>query len=448
MESKALQLQPGDVLHCCVGDVRVENFIAAGGQGEVYRVTLNGRSYALKYYQKTSCTQALKNNLQELISRPISSPYFVWPLYLVENGDRFGYVMDLLPDGYHNVCDWLDGEVCIAFEVLIKICVEICAAFSLLHINNYCYKDISLSNIVFHPQTGKVQIIDNDNITKTGKKVGVDGTPEFIAPELVKYPDKAPTHWTDCHALALLLFHLLYKQHPFKGKKELDLAAAGVPEEQMSQKLYCPDTACFIFKDEADLNRYIPLDEEEETIWEETRGNWEETPPYLQKAFRSAFVEGAQHPHSRPSANKWAHLFIRFFGEIYYCACGDLHFYKREDFFDPYRRVMVMPVCPTCGQQMSVARMKIGVDQDKKPVVAALTHGGILCEGSFLPDSKTPMEPLLEVELIGGKLRLKNLSDHTVECHGIGVRKGEYTQYIHSPGEPIWVNGREYEIKL
>ena len=49
MAKELHQLQRGTNLRCNAGNVRVIEFIGEGGQGEVYRVELNGRQYALKY---------------------------------------------------------------------------------------------------------------------------------------------------------------------------------------------------------------------------------------------------------------------------------------------------------------------------------------------------------------------------------------------------------------
>ena len=55
----------------------------------------------------------------------------------------------------------------------------------MLHLNGYCYRDISSGNMV-DPDTGDVLICDNDNVGINRQSDSqVDGTYEFMAPEVI-----------------------------------------------------------------------------------------------------------------------------------------------------------------------------------------------------------------------------------------------------------------------
>ena len=90
MAKDVYMLENGTTLHCALGAVKVVEFIGDGGQGEVYRVTVNGSQYALKYYFKENCKGTFKKALKAIIDNPVEHPSFAWPLCLVENGDHFG----------------------------------------------------------------------------------------------------------------------------------------------------------------------------------------------------------------------------------------------------------------------------------------------------------------------------------------------------------------------
>ena len=47
----------------------VEQFLGGGGQGEVYKATLNGKAVALKWYFAEQATTEQEQNIQELIKK-------------------------------------------------------------------------------------------------------------------------------------------------------------------------------------------------------------------------------------------------------------------------------------------------------------------------------------------------------------------------------------------
>ena len=82
-----------------------------------------------------------------------------------------------------------------------------------------CYADISFGNVFLEPNSGAVQICDNDNVAIDGAGTGVLGTPYFMAPEVVR-GEAVPSVPTDRFSLAVLLFCLLTRHHPLLGARE------------------------------------------------------------------------------------------------------------------------------------------------------------------------------------------------------------------------------------
>lgn len=118
--------------------------------------------------------------------------------------------------------------------------------------------------------------------------------------------------------------------------------------------LYGPDTACFIFKDDTDLNRYIELSEPSQV---NAREMWKLYPDFLRQMFHSAFVEGIRDTHKRPQAYEWTGAFLRLLGMLYSCPnCGMRHIYDRMAFY----RANGTPKCTSCGRNSSIARIKMG----------------------------------------------------------------------------------------
>ena len=94
-------------------------------------------------------------------------------------------------------------------------------SFRLLHLSGLCYRDVSLANVFFDPRTANIRICDVDNVGIDDGSSKVLGTPLFMAPEIVR--DTAfrtfPSRSTDLHSLAVLLFFLLFMEHPLIGRK-------------------------------------------------------------------------------------------------------------------------------------------------------------------------------------------------------------------------------------
>ncbi|MDR3201225.1 MAG: hypothetical protein LBT68_07175, partial [Spirochaetales bacterium] len=77
--------------------------LGEGGQGSVYEVAVNGKSYALKWYHpgKLKNPVEFRKNIQENITNGAPSAKFLWPLYLTEEkAGTFGYIMGLRPGEY------------------------------------------------------------------------------------------------------------------------------------------------------------------------------------------------------------------------------------------------------------------------------------------------------------------------------------------------------------
>lgn len=428
-------LSQNSILYCSAGQIRVLNLLGAGGQGEVYKVELNGKQYALKYYFPENCNPNFKKNLKIIIENPVEPKHFLWPLYFVENGNQFGYVMDLMPSGYCTVDDWISGRVDTTIEKLLVTCINLCDGFHDLHARGYSYKDISRGNVSFNPDTGDVLILDNDNVTPNLESSGIKGTPQFMAPELVSGYEKTPTRKTDLFSLAVLLFYLLTCEHPLEGnfhnKSETDFAN----EDDWAKLIYGYDTAQFIFADESNLERYIDTNVDSNINAKEM---WLMYPERIKKLFRRAFVEGIKNPDKRPQAFEWTEAFIKTLATRYSCPdCNHPMFFDKEEF----KRNRGKSYCEECGHEICLPIIRSHgfyiMVNDKDSLYSA--YFGIIDE--------TKMDVLLIAEYKKGNLRFLNKSRHSVICHGVEVGYGEYTEYI-SDADSIVIDGRNFEIAM
>lgn len=429
-----IRLTKGQNLFCSAGSITITSFLGSGGQGEVYKVILNGNEYALKLYFSRNCSKQGKNILCDIIDNPIVSKSFVWPLYFVEEGDRYGYVMNLIPEEYKDITAWLSGKVDTTIEHLLLACINLCDAFHDLQAEGYSYKDISDANVMFNPNTGDVLILDTDNITPNLKSSGVKGTPRFMAPELVEGMAKTPTRLTENHSLAVLLFEMLICEHPlegnFQGKNETFFST----DEEWGKFVYGYN-ACFIFKDANCLERYVDknLPEHANAI-----DMWKLYPQIIRNLFIRAFTEGLKNPHRRPMTNEWTAAFVEALGMRYTCPhCGMPIFFNRDEF----RRNQGLSYCPKCKKVIALPVIKTAEEK------FIMINDDDILYSSYFNLSGSKIQTVLRAEFRNGKLRFYNCSDYNIvyRCQKIG--KGEHTSFIVS-GDRMSVAGKDCQIVI
>lgn len=305
--------------HSCT----VESFLGGGGQGEVYRAQLDGKAFALKWYFPEQATLAQRQNLEILIHKGQPSNHFLWPIELVNatNVAGFGYLMTLRDPQYKSLFDLMKCRIDPSFRALAIAGRQLANAFLELHAKGLCYRDISFGNVFFNPNTGDIQVCDNDNVTIDGTGTGgIIGTPRFIAPEVVR-GEAAPSTQTDLFSLAVLLFYIFHIHHPLEGCKEAAIKCFDLPA---MNKLYGTEPL-FIFDPADDSNHPVP------GLHDNAITYWNIYPQFLKNLFIRAFTAGIHDPHERVRESEWRATLAQLRDAILYCGhCGQENFYDGE----------------------------------------------------------------------------------------------------------------------
>lgn len=309
---------------------RVEQFIGAGSQGEVYRARRAGRDQALKWYFPDAAIAEQRAQLQRLVLKGPPDPRFLWPLAVAEGGHAgFGYVMPLREARFRGFRDLVNGQLDPSLRVLAMVGFHLSDAFHQLHAAGLCYRDISFGNAFLDPGTGEVAICDNDNVTiDDGSWSGVLGTPDFMAPEVVTGHAR-PSAETDRHSLAVLLFYLLHVHHPLFGRRMLDIHCL----DGAAKYRLCGSEPLFIFDPTDDSNRAVGRNVDP---YGEAGANalayWPIYPSFLREAFLRAFTAGLRDPqHGRVRETEWRRDMVRLRDAVFYCHhCGAENFYDEK----------------------------------------------------------------------------------------------------------------------
>ncbi len=99
-----------------------------------------------------------------------------------------------------------------------------------IHANNIIHKDINPANILFHPETGEIKIIDFgistvfSRETPTLKNPNVlEGTIAYMSPEQTGRMNRALDYRTDFYSLGVTFYEILTQKVPFDSEDAMEL---------------------------------------------------------------------------------------------------------------------------------------------------------------------------------------------------------------------------------
>ena len=299
---------------------KVTELLGEGGQGAVYRAECGGRAMALKWFSKGKIKnpEKFRENIKNNISHGKPTDAFLWPEDVTEWIDgSFGYIMPLRPPKYSDFSDYLLARVSFkSVRALVNAALRITEGFAALHRAGFNYQDLNDGNFFVDFATGDVLICDNDNVMGHGYSSGIAGKCRYMAPEVVT--GKKPDRQTDRYSLAVVLFLLLFGNHPLEGK------ATNPPcmTEELERKYYGVNP---IFICDPDDKSNVPIP----GIHKSVIAKWPLYPQYIRDAFVNAFGrERLLGIKPRMMEKEWLDIFIRLRSEIVTCRCG------RENFSD------------------------------------------------------------------------------------------------------------------
>ncbi|MCR5599577.1 MAG: serine/threonine-protein kinase [Ruminococcus sp.] len=321
-------------------------FLGGGGQGNVYRVECGGKEMALKWYHKSTIDkmknpQEFYENLRANIKKGAPTKAFLWPEELSNWIDgSFGYIMPLRPKGYDELTRFLlwdpkQRKMKASFANITARCnaaINIIEGFRALHNDGYSYQDLNNGNFFINPENGDVLICDNDNVSERGVNFGIAGKQRYMAPEVVLggSPDKR----SDRFSLAVILFRMLFIEHPLEGK--YSTPPCMTPE--LEKKFYGSDPV-FVLDPEDDRNAANTQ------LNTNTLRFWKIYPDYIRDLFTQSFGKSSvQPPYDRIIELTWLDAFIKLRSETVPCPhCG------KETFITPKYTVS----CMYCGDHLT-----------------------------------------------------------------------------------------------
>src|SRR5689334_11021603 len=220
-----------------LGPCRVEERLAAGGMGVVYRArhTLLDQDVAVKILAPSLAAD------QEYVTRffreagaagQIDHPNVIRVIDVGKYEDRYYLVMEYVAgDTLDRV---IDTERRLSLERSTKFIREIASGLAAAHRAGIIHRDVKPGNIIVSPD-GKPHLTDFGLARHTETKKGLTiegtflGTPEYASPEQVE--GKKLDHRTDLYSLGVTYYQLLSGTLPFLGESPMEIAIKRTKED-------------------------------------------------------------------------------------------------------------------------------------------------------------------------------------------------------------------------
>ena len=216
--------------------------IGRGGEGDIYLLHHQGKSYALKIYfepslEKKNKVLAMIENAPDGAVQSINALIIIqlaWPVGICFESDNFkGFLMPYVDLSHSNTLDfYLDKRLYeekfpgnpLSLPFKIDIVKNLASVIKLLHSKGHFFIDFKPQNVRVYDRYNLISLIDCDGfsiLSKDGRRfLAKSYSSEYIAPEALQTNSKPEVLSIDqdLFALSVVLFQLLnFGIHPYSG---------------------------------------------------------------------------------------------------------------------------------------------------------------------------------------------------------------------------------------
>lgn len=189
--------------------------------------------------------ELLKFQHQYTITKNLDLSGIVRPYGLEEYGRSYALVMEdfggISLAQYHQNHDLSLADV-------LKIAIQIADTLDALEQKRIVHKDIKPANILIHPQTQQVKLVDFSIASVLPRATQeflppslLEGTLAYLSPEQTGRMNRGVDYRSDFYALGVTLYELLTKKLPFETDDPLELVYCHLAHHAVSVQLVNPD---------------------------------------------------------------------------------------------------------------------------------------------------------------------------------------------------------------
>ncbi|AFY38081.1 multi-sensor signal transduction multi-kinase [[Leptolyngbya] sp. PCC 7376] len=205
--------------------------IYRGTRTTVYKAVADGtqQPVAIKVlsHEYPSFAELVQFRNQYTITKNLPVAGIVQSLSLEPYGYGYGLVMEDV--GSISLSQYAEQQILSLAEIL-EIAIQLADILHDLHQHRVIHKDIKLANILIHPDSKQVKLIDFSIASLLPKETqtiqsprSIEGTLAYLAPEQTGRMNRAIDYRTDFYSLGVSLYQLLTGQLPFASDDPLEL---------------------------------------------------------------------------------------------------------------------------------------------------------------------------------------------------------------------------------
>ncbi|BAZ49510.1 two-component hybrid sensor and regulator [Nostoc sp. NIES-4103] len=206
-----------------IAGYQISSQLYAGSRTRVYRAIREQEALAVVIKLLTSkypsFNELLQFRHQYTISKNLNIPGIIHPLSLETYGN--GYILVMEDRGEISLREYIQSTTLSLVEFL-AIAIQLTDVIHSLHQNRVIHKDIKPANILIHPQTKQIQLIDFSIASLLPKETQeikspnvLEGTLAYISPEQTGRMNRGIDYRSDFYSLGVTFYELLTGELPF-----------------------------------------------------------------------------------------------------------------------------------------------------------------------------------------------------------------------------------------
>ncbi|MHC5934279.1 trifunctional serine/threonine-protein kinase/ATP-binding protein/sensor histidine kinase [Nostoc sp.] len=224
----------------------------SGSRTQVYRAVREGDRLpvVIKLLKREYPTfsELIQFRNQYAIAKNLNIPHIIKPYSL--EAYRNGYALVMEDFGGIALPEFTQGRP-LTLEQFFAIALQLLDTLHLLHQQRVIHKDIKPANILIHPDTKQIKLIDFSIASLLPRETqeiqsikGLEGTLAYLSPEQTGRMNRGIDYRSDFYSLGVTFFELLSGQLPFESDDPMELVHCHIAK--------LPPFVC-------DLNPYLPL---------------------------------------------------------------------------------------------------------------------------------------------------------------------------------------------
>ncbi|MGN1411040.1 MAG: hypothetical protein ACI4WH_00835 [Oscillospiraceae bacterium] len=418
------RLNPNDTLLSTTNvPITVVDIIPSFTHIPTYVVQFINNRYLFKWYNKSNCNdlKSFRESLEELYKNTKIPSYVLKPSIFTKPNSSgcFGCIYMNSTHNYFTLRDVINGYT-IEYEydhspkrmkvkfknisAIVNSAINIVKIFQDLHSKGNYFYSFYEEDLLINIETGDVLLDISNAITRENEDFNLNKGCIYLAPELLN-GTSLPNELSDNHTLSVLLFRILFHNHPLEGKAVID----DLSLDFKNQIKYYSDKAVFIYNNKDDSNRPV------RGVHFAVLSMWEKYPRYIREAFIYNFGEKLFSPEERFSPYHWLDILLHLKSDILPCVCG------RVDFSFLYELTPeAFYKCQNCGSKYHSLYFK------KKKYRIPIYDGNSVY-ATFLKENPKPFDDVIgivqENKIHKNVFGLKNVSKIPWNCT---VSNGEF----------------------